>query len=108
MIKRLTVLLLILFLSVGVASETHYDKYINKIQKKYEIKYQRKFNPQIRFYEAASSDGFTGEINEDYEIWIDGMLATLEEEQDPPWYETKEFGFLCGSAMTILIMFAVK
>lgn len=108
MIKQLMVLLVILFLSAGNASETHYSKLIKSLENKYEIKYQRKFEPKLRFYDSVI-DGYTFEGNEDYEIYIDAMRTQLEQPVvEPMWYETFQSGFVCGTAVTILIMFAVK
>ena len=106
--RLLTVLLVGLLISAGNASETPYNKLIKTLETKYQIKYQRKFEPKLRFYDETIN-GYTFEGNEDYEIYIDAMRTQLEEPlRETQWYETFQSGFVCGTAVTILIMFAVR
>lgn len=95
-------------MNVGLASESRYDKFVQTLEKKYEIKYNRKFNPQLRFYDTEIN-GYTFEGNADYEIFIDALMTELDQpETETPWYQSFESGFISGTAVAILIMFAVK
>jgi hypothetical protein len=106
--RLLTACLLILLVNVGIASETRYDKLVKTLEKRYEIKYNRRFTPQLRFYDTETN-GYTFEGNADYEIFIDALMTELyQPDTETPWYKSFETGFISGTAVTILIMFAVK
>jgi len=96
-------------------SKTLYSETIDRLQKKYELKYNRKINPQmVETTPTMNFNTYQLAINEDYEIFIDTLMTTMEDikieeiNPKPKWYESKEFGFIIGVLTSVAIMHAVK
>jgi len=92
------------------------ESFLNKIQKelKAEIleKEDRKFSPEIYVYGTDTPGDWCAVVNDDY---LRGVVCIFEAADmlpaitpAPPWYESREFGFIAGVLTSAIIVYLLK
>ena len=91
--KILTTLLILLSLGASLSAEKESKTLWDKVEKKCKIAGLKTEGIFIK------EDPWTMKINEDYEIFIDVMMSTLEKAkipEEPNWFQKPEHIFLLG------------